>query len=286
MSEPGGVSVDLKEAPLPGEPEGGSAWHPDHAWVWQVTALSLGLGVLLALSIRTTDRLRMTNQPGTRFGVSTAFLARYKEQNGRLQDEIVDLRRQVNGYIAGLENDSRATTELKRQFEELKVKSGLGAATGPGLEITVRDNPGPLLSSDAPGDFALNIVHDQDLINLINELKTAGSTQIAIAGADAENLQRVIVTTTARCVGPTAIVNGIPLSAPYRILALGDPVALKTALERPDSYTRFRKLDERKMISIQEQAELVVPDYSGTLSPRYARPLTDADGAKATGKAA
>jgi uncharacterized protein YlxW (UPF0749 family) len=270
-------SSEPKEAPLSGEPEGASAWHPDHAWVWQVTALSLGLGVLLALSIRTTDRIRNSNQPATRLGVSTAFLARYKEQNGRLQDEIVNLRRQVNGYIAGLENDSRATTELKRQFEDLKAKSGLAAATGPGLEITVRDNPGPLLASDAPGDFALNIVHDQDLINLINELKEAGSTQIAIAGADAENLQRVIVTTTARCVGPTAIVNGIPLSAPYRILALGDSAALRAALERPESYTRYRKLDERKMISILEQPELVVPDYSGTLSPRYARPLPDGE---------
>lgn len=267
----------------PAEVGAGSAWHPDNAWVWQVTALSIGLGVLLALAIRTTDQMRASNQATNRLGVSTAFLSRYKEQNGRLQQEIIDLRRQLGGYIAGMRDDSRATEQLKRQFEDLKATAGLSAAAGPGLEITVRDNTGPLLPGDPPGDFALNLVHDQDLINLINELKIAGSTQIAIAGADAENLQRVIVTTTARCVGPTAIVNGIPLSAPYRILALGDAQALKEALERPDSYVRFRKLDERKMISVQVKQDLMIPDYSGTLNPRYARPLPAASEPRKSG---
>jgi len=275
MADDAGANLDIPETPPTPEAESVSAWHPDNAWVWQVTLLSIGLGILLALAIRTTDRLRVSNQTTNRLGISTAFLSRYKEQNGRLQQEIVDLRGQVNKYIAGMEGDSRATDDLKRKFENLKVTSGISAATGPGLEITVRDNTGPLLPGDPPGDFALNLVHDQDLINLLNELKRAGSTQIAIAGADAENLQRVIVTTTARCVGPTAIVNGTPLSAPYRILALGDPVMLRRALERPEGYVHgIRKLDERKMISVQEKPSLTVPEYSGTLSPRYARPVT------------
>jgi uncharacterized protein YlxW (UPF0749 family) len=276
MADDAGVNLDNPEtAPIP-EAGSESAWHPDNAWVWQVTLLSIGLGVLLALAIRTTDRLRVSNQTTNRLGISTAFLSRYKEQNGRLQQEIVDLRGQVNKYIAGMEGDSRTTDDLKRKFESLKITSGISAATGPGLEITVRDNTGPLLPGDPPGDFALNLVHDQDLINLLNELKRAGSTQIAIAGADAENLQRVIVTTTARCVGPTAIVNGTPLSAPYRILALGDPVALRRTLERPEGYVHgVRKLDERKMISVQEKPSLTVPEYSGTLSPRYARPVSN-----------
>jgi uncharacterized protein YlxW (UPF0749 family) len=276
MTEATGANLEPTEAPPTSDAAASSAWHPDNAWVWQVTLLSIGLGVLLALAIRTTDRLRVSNQTTNRLGISTAFLSRYKDQNSRLQQEILDLRGQVNNYIAGMEGDNRTTDELKRRFEALKVTSGISAATGPGLEITVRDNTGPLLPEDPPGEFALNLVHDQDLINLLNELKRAGCTQIAIAGADAENLQRIIVTTTARCVGPTAIVNGTPLSAPYRILALGDPVVLRRALERPDGYVRGpRKLDERKMISIQEKASLTVPEYSGTLSPRYARPVTD-----------
>ncbi|MCC2672595.1 MAG: hypothetical protein K0Q72_5067 [Armatimonadetes bacterium] len=283
MADPAFESPQIAEPPPPAD--GGaavSAWHPDHAWVWQVTALSIGLGILLALAIRTTERIRVSNDT-TRLGVSTAFLSRYKEQNERLQQEMLDLRRQKDQFISGMNDDSRATEDRKRQFEELKASAGISAGMGPGVEITVRDNTGPLLPGDEPGNFALNLVHDQDLISLINELKMAGSTQIAIAGADAENLQRVIVTTTARCVGPTAIVNGIPLSAPYRIVALGDPAALRAALERPESYVRGRKLDERKMISIREEMELSVPEYSGTLNPRYARPIVKKDKAKPTG---
>ena len=283
MVDPDAEIVEIPETAPPAEGGGGvSAWHPDHAWVWQVTALSIGLGILLALAIRTTERIRVSND-SSRLGVSTAFLSRYKEQNARLQDEMLELRRKKDGYIANMDSDSRATNELKRQFEELKAMAGISAGTGPGIEITVRDNTGPLLPGDEPGNFALNLVHDQDLINIINTLKGAGSTQIAIAGADAQNLQRVIVTTTARCVGPTAIVNGIPLSAPYRIVALGDPPTLKTALERPDSYVRARKLDERKMLSVREQTDLAVPEYSGTLNPRYARPIAEKEKGEPTG---
>jgi uncharacterized protein YlxW (UPF0749 family) len=248
----------------------------DHAWILVITALSLTLGALLALAIRTTDHFRESDAPGSRLGVSTAFLARYKDQNLRLQNELVDLRHSLNNYISGVKDDSRATEDLKRQFEELKVAGGLAEVVGPGLKITVRDSTEPL-AGEPPGEYLRNIVHDQDLNSLIGELKAAGAKALAISGADTENLQRIIVTTTARCAGSTAVVNGTPLSAPYRILAVGDPKQLRAALDRPDGYVHERKLDVRKMISIEDANSLRIPEYSGTLSPRYARAVTESE---------
>jgi uncharacterized protein YlxW (UPF0749 family) len=239
----------------------------DHVWVWHVTALSIALGILLALAIRTTGRLRNSSVPGSRFGVSTAFLSRYKEHNLLLQRQIIELRRQVSDQVATADLDTQAAGALRKDFERLKEVAGLSAAQGPGLRLTVRDSlEAPVLSVP---DY---LVHDQDLNNLIAELKAAGAQHLAIAGADETNLQRVVVTTTARCVGPTAVVNGTPLSAPYHILAIGDPKRLRAALERPDGYIRVRELDARKMILIEEAAQLVLPEYSGTFKARYARP--------------
>jgi uncharacterized protein YlxW (UPF0749 family) len=105
-------------------------------------------------------------------------------------------------------------------------------------------------------------------------LKAAGAQQLAISGADSTKPQRVVVSTTARCVGPTAVVNGTYLSAPFHIFAIGDPKALREALERPDGYVRGqRRLEAKKMIEISDAPKMVFPEYSGKLQARYTQPL-------------
>jgi uncharacterized protein YlxW (UPF0749 family) len=247
---------------------------PDgHTWVWQVTALSIALGILLALALRTTSRIRNSTGSSPRFGVSTAFLAQYKNQNNLLHHEIVDLRRQVDAYMESAKSDSQTNDSLKKQLDALWAVGGLSAVSGPGLRITVR------YSTNVPdtqvADYNEFMVHDQDLNHVIAELKLAGAEHMAIAGADPTNLQRVIVRTTARCVGPVAFVNGTPLSAPYHILVLGEPKRLRERLERPDGYVRARQLDTRQMIVIEEVPELRLPEYSGALTPRYAKPVAE-----------
>jgi uncharacterized protein YlxW (UPF0749 family) len=116
------------------------------------------------------------------------------------------------------------------------------------------------------------LIHDQDLNGLINELKAAGAEAIAISGADGKEFHRFVVTTTARCVGPAATVNGNSLSSPYTILAIGSPENLHSALDMPDGFVKTRALDILKMITIEEKQNLVLPEYAGSFSPKHARP--------------
>src|SRR5687768_17930816 len=89
------------EVPPVVEAAGATVPHPhsDHAWVWHVTALSIFLGIMLALAVRTTSRIRISTVPGSRLGVSAAFMSRYKDDNRYLQDEVVALRREIDGYM-------------------------------------------------------------------------------------------------------------------------------------------------------------------------------------------
>ena len=84
----------------------------------------------------------------------------------------------------------------------------------------------------------------------------------------------VVVTTTARCVGPVAIINGAQLSAPYSIYAIGNPKELHGALEMPNGYIENRGLKLLKMYTIEESEHLVLPEFSGTFSPKYAGPAS------------
>jgi uncharacterized protein YlxW (UPF0749 family) len=280
------MALTTAESSTEGRPAAQSAGpaaqhHSDHHWVWQVTLLSAAMGMMLALAVRTTDQSRRSALSNNRFQLSAAFLARYKDRNHRLQGQVVDLRRELSEYMTGMEDTSRATDSLKRQFEALKSQAGLSAVQGPGIKITLQDSTDIPTVGGQVEDYRAYLIHDQDLNNLLTELKTAGAEHLAISGADPQNLQRIVVRTTARCVGPTAVVNGIPLSAPYHILAIGDPKRLREYLERPDGYIRrVRQLDVLKMVVIEEAGRLVLPEYSGTLTVRYGKPVAETKATK------
>ena len=265
MSLPGADSQPYSAPPVPP--------HVNDHWVWQVSLLSVVLGVMVSLAVTTTARIRNSDAAGSRLGVTEAFMRGYRDQTIQQQQEILSLRREKERYMSNAKGGNAATQQLKQRFEELKRVSGLSAAEGPGLVITVHDNV-PSGGSGPLGSYLEYMVHDQDLNNLLAELKAAGAQHLAIAGVDTESPQRVVVTTTARCVGPSAVVNGTPLSAPYHIYAIGDAKKLRAMLERPDGYIHgTRQLDARKMISIEESLTVKVPEYAGSLTARYAKPV-------------
>ncbi len=71
----------------------------------------------------------------------------------------------------------------------------------------------------------LILIHDEDLLKLVNELKAAGAEAITV------NEQRVVASTEIRCAGPTISVNNNRISPPYVIQAIGDPAGLESALK-------------------------------------------------------
>jgi uncharacterized protein YlxW (UPF0749 family) len=260
--------------PVGAAPGGGEsvARPPDNAWVWQITLLSILLGGMLALAVRTTEQARNAPLAGRRpLQLTAAYLDQVRGDFQRLEQQNAALTARRDKYLELEKQGSRSSEELKQEFETIKALAGLTAVEGPGLNITISDSTA---TPPAGVDIREFMVHDTDLNGLLSELKAAGAQHLAISGADTERQERIILTTTARCVGPTAVVNRIPLSAPYHILAVGDPAALRAALEAPTGTIRVRELDTKKMVSIQEVEKLVLPEYPVTLDARYARPLS------------
>jgi len=265
-------AMSVEPAAAPAQPAAAENAHGDHGWVWQVTGLSMILGVMLALAINTTSRIKDSGLPWKGLGVSAAILSTYKEQNETLQGEIKSLRHQVDDLQQGARGNTEASRVLKEQLQEVRMLAGLVAVHGPGLKVTLRDSPVKRLSDVSPEDSQQYLVHDADLNGLVEELKAAGAEALAISGVDPRNMQRVVVNTTARCVGPNAVVNGTQLSAPYTIYAVGNPKDLRSALEMRNGYIQTRYLDVLKMINIEESQELVLPEYAGRVACKYARP--------------
>ena len=238
-----------------------------HAWVWQVTALSLILGVMLALALQTEFRLR---ERVGRFGVRARIAAGLKDQNERLQEEVVDLRQRSTQIESQLSQRTGATAALADELLKARLDAGLVPVEGPGLVITLRDSP---LADKIPDELSQQaIIHDTDVNMILSELKAAGAEAIGIAGADTDRIQRVTYRTSVRCIGPGMDVNDTRLGGPYRIYAIGNPKELRAQLEMRKGVVDTLDLDTLQMIQLKEEAKIRIPAYSGSFSFKYAKP--------------
>jgi uncharacterized protein YlxW (UPF0749 family) len=244
--------------------------HSDYAWVWQVTALSLVLGVMLALALRTTDHLKKYGLPSHRFGVSPAILAKWKVQNEDLEREIGELRDRVSEFRASAQNGESPSKVLRKQVQEMRAFVGLGAVRGTGLRITLRNSPGPILPG-TEGQAQSYLVNEQDVNGLVSELWAAGAEAAALSGAGSGRPERFVVTTTVRSDGRGVVANGTVLSPPFEITAIGNRKDLRAALEMPEGIIQTRGLDILKMIVIEEASDLVLPAYTGARGPTHAQ---------------
>src|SRR5262245_29110422 len=165
------------------------------AWIWQITLLSLLLGVMLALALQTEFQLRSMGLPTSRFGARAGVVVTLKQSNDRLQEEVLTLRKQNATIEKELAEGSSASGALAAELRDLKLRFGLLPVEGPGLELTLRDSP-----KKGPDEYDPNlmILHDSDINMILSELKAAGAEAIGIAGADSTKIQRVIFRTTAR----------------------------------------------------------------------------------------
>ena len=104
---------------------------------------------------------------------------------------------------------------------------------------------------------------------VVNALWAGGARAISVQD------QRVISTTGIKCVGNTVILHGRVYSPPFVIEAVGDVPRMEAALEAEPAVTYFRFWAGEVGLGYQQVAseELVLPAYTGPISPAYARVL-------------
>lgn len=231
--------------------------------MWQVSLLSIALGAMLALAIRTTAHIQSLGLPSNRFGVPAATLSRYKEQNEKLEKEVAELRFKVTEFRQSRTNGNQASELLRKQLVEYQAVLGFAPVKGPGLIITLRNSPQTYLPGTDPEDYLTNAL---DVNGLVSELWAAGAEAVAVSGKGSEP-QRFVISTTVQQAGEGIRVNGRLLRAPYRIQVIGNPKELNAAIQMPDGIIDARALKPLRMIEIEETKGIVLPAYSRSRTP-------------------
>lgn len=236
------------------------------ARVWRIVgplafALAGILFVTSAGSARGID-LRPANSIGLGGLVQyeRAEVAALREQSGVLQEEI----EQLSTVIAGTALDALTT-----RVDRLAIPAGLTEMTGDGLRVVLDDAPAdqPVPPGRDPNDL---VVHQQDLQAVVNALWAGGAEAIMLQG------QRIVSTTGIKCVGNTVVLQGVPYSPPYRIVAVGDPVQLTAALDTSPAVQVYRQYAEPPINigwELDRVHDVTLPAYDAALTFSYARPF-------------
>ena len=147
-----------------------------------------------------------------------------------------------------------------------ELAAGFTDVVGPGLIVTMSDstkNP-----ADTTADPSYYIIHDNDILQVVNELRDAGAEALSING------ERLLATSEIRCAGSIVSVNNNRYAAPYVIRAIGDPAAMSSALSM-----RGGVIDQLSIwdiqVDVQQSEEVLIRAYTGKTTFQYAQEYKD-----------
>ncbi len=213
-----------------------------------ITIVCAILGVMLATQFRTNES-RKANIPYQRAEDLSERLKVVEKERNQLLLEIQRLQEKASDEV------------VAREINMLKAYAGDTALHGPGVIVTVDDSK----KVSKPGENQnLYLIHDDDLLRIINELRASGAEGIAI------NEERLIAVSEIRCAGPTLSVNNNRFAPPYVIRAIGDPKSLENALKMRGGVIETLKFWGIQVTVTQEE-NVVIPAFKGTHSFEYAK---------------
>jgi uncharacterized protein YlxW (UPF0749 family) len=185
-------------------------------------------GALVAVAAVQTARNAHVTSAGreqliSRIDARRSTLADVQDQISRVQ---ADNNTAQNAYDAG----GRRLDALDRTRSAEQAETGFAALSGPGIRIVV---------DDAPGGGEQGRVQDEDLALLVNGLWQAGATGVSVNG------QRITALSALRNSGEVIRINGVSLSPPYTLLAVGDKRTLQADLAESSSGAQFAALTDQ-----------------------------------------
>lgn len=179
-----------------------------------------------------------------------------KVRNQELNERINQQRAQLAVYqaaAAGMDEGADPAAQLAAYLDEEARKyataAGSTPVTGPGIRITLADSEQEISQGEDPNKY---LVHNSDILAILNELRAAGAESIAING------YRVTSRSTIDCGGAVINVDGQISSHPFVIEAIGEPEAMYIYLNSDESIIRLLKYWQIK-VNIEKSEFINLP---------------------------
>lgn len=219
-----------------------------------IMAVCLVLGIMLAVQFKNSQNSDI-NLRGTRSEEIVIKLNTVTQERDALAKEVISLREK----IAHVQNNDDATAGIQEELKKSNMAAGLVPVEGQGIVVTLNDSPRTVQIDEDPNAL---IIHDKDILRVVNELKASGAEAISVNG------ERIMAMSEIRCAGTTILVNSNKIGPPFVIQAIGDPQMLESGLSIKGGIVEELKYYSLQ-VQIQKSERVKIPAYSGALKFNY-----------------
>ena len=215
---------------------------------WLIALVCVLIGFMVAVQFRTAQDAKGSLSQQRIEEISDRLLQTEHERD-ELSEELHKMQ------TAAVSTDNQQDKDL------LRYRAALVPLEGEGVVVRMDDSTKPVKAGENPN---LYVIHDDDLLRVVNELRAAGAEAIAING------QRLTGTSEIRCAGPTLSVNNVRSSAPFEIRAIGDKKSLENALRMRGGVAETLGVWGIQL-DIKASNDVYIPPYRGSIRQSYAR---------------
>jgi uncharacterized protein YlxW (UPF0749 family) len=241
--------------------------------VWIITIVCILLSFFVV-------KVFNNQSPGLDIGATTSIpkiqeLLKRGKTLEQTKEELLDrlhvIEEKINKYEKSTAEKTNMGKQIEKQLWESRVLAGLTDLQGPGIEIILNDRKKDSIMPNEPYTISDFIVHDSDLLEVINELRAAGAEAIAVNG------ERILGTSRISCGGPTINVGADQrFTPPFIIHAIGDPDALADYFNQPESVYHILTFYGLEF-SINKLNNIDIPRYYGDVKFYYAKPAKEGE---------
>lgn len=231
-------------------------------WVPWLTVMFMLIGLLLTQELQIQSAISAASaDPKTEVLIS--LITNLEHETAAQEERLALIRQETETLISQTTSGESQLTELQKQLTLQQIRAGITALEGPGIVIKIDDNHAGM--SAAPNDDPNRyVIHYENLLYLVNDLRNAGAEGIGING------QRIVVSSEIRCVGNVIMVNTTRLAPPFEISAIGDPTALEEAISSSSTYQQLSLSGFPTTYTVTDlhSTSIVLPAYTGSFSTK------------------
>ena len=154
---------------------------------WLIALVCVLIGFMVAVQFRTAQDAKGSLSQQRIEEISDRLLQTEHERD-ELSEELHKMQ------------TAAASTDNQQDKDLLRYRAALVPLEGEGVIVRMDDSTKPAKAGENPN---LYVIHDDDLLRVVNELRAAGAEAIDING------QRLTGTSEIRCAGPTLSVNNV-----------------------------------------------------------------------------
>lgn len=226
-------------------------WRPTRGHLL-VAVLLLAFGLIVTMQLR--SRAGEADYSGLRRTELVAILDDLTAESRRLEAEIAELRATQQQLLSGVDRQRVAREEAERRRKELLILSGAAPAVGEGIRVVIAD------PHQAVGETVL--------LNALEELRDAGAEVIEI-----NDTVRVVASSWIGADDTELVMDGVALTRPFIIDAIGEPHALTEALRYRGGLVS--EIQDEKIggtVSIESSDRIEISATREPATPEFAKP--------------